>query len=75
MFIKLYNSWYDLNKDKSQSINELISIFEKKGNSNLYACVSESTENFSSIELMKFSFAMYNFVPCLTFLPEVLLDM
>tara|TARA_B100000768_G_scaffold181736_1_gene206075 strand:+ start:1272 stop:4085 length:2814 start_codon:yes stop_codon:yes gene_type:complete len=55
MFIKLYNSWYDLNKDKSQSINELISIFEKKGNSNLYACVSESTENFSSIEWKEFS--------------------
>jgi leucyl-tRNA synthetase len=55
MFIKLYNSWYDNNKDKSRSIDELIGIFEKSGNLNLFPNESESIENFSNNEWKEFS--------------------
>mgnify|MGYP005642379815 FL=1 len=55
MFIKLYNSWYDFNLGKSRSINELIDLFEKKGNLKLNASVTESTQNFSSLQWKEFS--------------------
>ena len=57
MFIKLYNSWYDLKKDKSRPIDELIKIFKKSGNLNLSASFSNSIKNFSSVQWREFSYA------------------
>ena len=55
MFIKLFNSWYDIEKDKSVCIKELIKTFEKKGNKNINAYESESTEKFSVDQWNNFS--------------------
>ena len=55
MFIKLFNSWYDLNINKSRDIIELISIFELNGNANIYACQSEDIKEFDSKEWNSFS--------------------
>jgi len=55
MFIKLFNSCYDIEKDKSVCIKELIKIFEKKGNKNISAYESESTEKFSVDQWNNFS--------------------
>ena len=55
MFIKLFNSWYDIEKDKSICIKKLIKIFEKEGNKNINAYESESTEKFSSDQWNNFS--------------------
>ncbi len=35
IFLKLFNSWYDLDLDKAREIKELISEFENSGNSNI----------------------------------------
>jgi leucyl-tRNA synthetase len=37
IFIEFFNSWYDLKKDKAQSIERLIEIFNTEGNQNLKA--------------------------------------
>ena len=55
MFIKLFNSCYDIEKDKSVCIKELIKTFEKKGNKNINAYESESTEKFSVDQWNNFS--------------------
>ena len=55
MFIKLFNSWYDLNINKSRDIIELISIFELNGNVNIYASQSEEIKEFDSKEWNSFS--------------------
>ena len=55
MFIKLYNSWYDYDSDKSKPVEELVNIFEKRGNTNINACVSDSIEFFNSEEWILFS--------------------
>ncbi len=40
-FIKLFNSWYNLKKDKAESIEKLIREFEKYGNLRIYAPCSD----------------------------------
>ena len=55
MFIKLFNSWYDIKKDKSICIKELIKVFQTKGNKNICAYESESTEKFSADQWKNFS--------------------
>ena len=55
MFIKLYNSWYDLSQKKARSIEDLILIFNKSGNINLNASKSESSLNFNSKDWNSFS--------------------
>ena len=55
MFIKLFNSWYDIEKDKSFCIKELIKILEKKGNKNISAYESDSTEKSSADQWNNFS--------------------
>ena len=55
MFIKLYNSWFDFDLNKARSIEELILIFQKNGNTNLNASKSESLEEFNSNQWNNFS--------------------
>ena len=55
MFIKLFNSWYDLNTNKSRDIIELTSIFESNGNTNIFASQSEEIKEFDSKEWNSFS--------------------
>jgi len=44
MFIKLFNSWYDIDSNKSKDIKKLISIFESNGNSNINASQSDDVK-------------------------------
>jgi leucyl-tRNA synthetase len=49
IFLKLYNSWYNKEKNKADSIANLVKIFEKSGNEKLNAA-SGSVDVFSSSE-------------------------
>ncbi len=49
VFIQLFKSWYDKNKDKAQSIDSLITEFETVGNKNINAACDE-IEIFSAEE-------------------------
>ncbi len=55
MFIKLFESWYDNNDNKTKDINELIKIFENKGNIDLNAACNDKTPFFSSEDWINFS--------------------
>jgi leucyl-tRNA synthetase len=55
IFIQLFNSWYNKNSDKAESIDTLISEFEKNGNTGVNAVCDEGTKSFSSDEWKKFS--------------------
>ena len=55
MFIKLYNSWFDLKLNKARSIDELIFIFDKNGNYELSASKNESSQEFNSKQWNSFS--------------------
>lgn len=50
IFLKLYNSWYDTAKNKARSIDELIAIFDKKGNEGVRAACDEDTPVISRSE-------------------------
>ncbi|TNE54768.1 MAG: leucine--tRNA ligase [Bacteroidetes bacterium] len=41
IFTELFNSWYDESTQKARPISELIHIFEKDGNSGVFACCDE----------------------------------
>ena len=56
MFIKLFNSWYDIDSNKSKDIKELISIFESNGNSNINASQSDTIKIFSSNDWDAFNY-------------------
>jgi leucyl-tRNA synthetase len=47
IFMQLFNSWYNLNSDKAEPITQLISLFEKEGNTNIKAACDEDTPQFS----------------------------
>ncbi|NQY67681.1 MAG: leucine--tRNA ligase [Flavobacteriales bacterium] len=49
IFIELFNSYYDTEKDKAISIDELIIIFEKEGNEFVNACNTQE-DIFTAIE-------------------------
>jgi leucyl-tRNA synthetase len=55
IFIQLFNSWYNKNTDKAESIEKLIAEFEKNGNSNVNAVCDEETKSFSASEWKSFS--------------------
>lgn len=40
-FIQLFNSWYNKDHDKSESVDQLISIFKKEGNKNINAATDQ----------------------------------
>ena len=44
IFQQLFNSWYNTNSQKAESIDTLLSIFKKEGNSGVKACASECDE-------------------------------
>ena len=37
MFLKIYDSWFDVTKNKARPISDLVKIFEKKGNTDVTA--------------------------------------
>lgn len=53
IFLQLFNSYYDIKKNKAQSITSLVKTFEKSGNKIVTAC-SGSVENFSASEWKSF---------------------
>jgi leucyl-tRNA synthetase len=55
IFLKLYNSWYNKTKDKAQSIDELVKIFEKGGNEKVSAVTDIAVPEFSAKEWKSFN--------------------
>ncbi|WP_190810025.1 leucine--tRNA ligase [Flagellimonas sp. S3867] len=55
VFIQLFNSWYDKKTDKAEDITDLISIFEKEGNTNVEALCDDDTPAFTAEKWASFS--------------------
>nr|WP_299072510.1 class I tRNA ligase family protein [uncultured Allomuricauda sp.] len=55
VFIQLFNSWYNKDTDKAESISDLISIFEKEGNAAVHAASDSDTPIFSAEDWTSFS--------------------
>jgi leucyl-tRNA synthetase len=55
IFIQLFESWYNNNSDKAESICTLIQEFEKNGNANVNAVCDENITPFSADEWNAFS--------------------
>ncbi|MGZ3920260.1 MAG: leucine--tRNA ligase, partial [Bacteroidia bacterium] len=55
IFIQLFNSWYNKKSDKAETIETLITEFEKNGNYNVNAACDEDTRSFSASEWKAFS--------------------
>src|SRR5690554_5904621 len=55
IFIQLFNSWYNKNTDKAESICTLIDTFSKEGNANVNAVSDENIDIFSTDEWNAFS--------------------
>ncbi|WP_298417011.1 class I tRNA ligase family protein [uncultured Kordia sp.] len=50
IFIELFNSWYNVESDKAEHIDTLISIFEAEGNANVKAICDDDIEIFAAAE-------------------------
>lgn len=50
IFIQLFNSWYNKNTDKAESICTLIDIFSKEGNAHIHAVCDENIPTFTAAE-------------------------
>ncbi len=50
VFIRLFNSWYNTDVDKAVEIEELISIFEKEGNTTVNAVCDDGIIEFSATD-------------------------
>lgn len=48
IFLQIYNSWYDNDKDKARKIEELEKIFEENGNNEVDAVCDSNVENFTA---------------------------
>ncbi|AYN69420.1 leucine--tRNA ligase [Euzebyella marina] len=55
VFIQLFNSWYNTDTDKAEDISDLISAFEKNGNTDINAVCDEDTPSFSAEDWKAFS--------------------
>jgi leucyl-tRNA synthetase len=55
IFIQLFESWYNKNSDKAESICTLIQEFEKNGNTQVNAVCDENIVSFSAAEWNAFS--------------------
>jgi leucyl-tRNA synthetase len=53
IFLQLYNSYYDIKKNKAQPIGVLVKAFEKSGNKNISA-YTESVKDFSASDWKNF---------------------
>ncbi|MGX7591879.1 class I tRNA ligase family protein [Candidatus Karelsulcia muelleri] len=56
IFIKLFNSWYNKEKEQAQDINKLIKIFNNNGNVNVIA-YSRFKKTFNSLQWKHFNFS------------------
>ncbi|MFV8225114.1 leucine--tRNA ligase [Christiangramia aquimixticola] len=55
IFIQLFESWYDMEADKSRPISELEEIFSSEGNSRVMAACDEDVEDLTAAEWKAFS--------------------
>lgn len=55
IFIQLFESWYNMESDKAESICTLIQKFEKEGNANVKAACDSDVEIFTSEQWKAFS--------------------
>lgn len=55
IFLQLFGSWYNIDLDKAESIDSLISIFEKEGNANVHAVCDDDTPAFTAAEWKAFT--------------------
>ena len=55
IFMKLFNSYYDLQANKALSIASLVARFEKEGNAGIKAVCDEGTPTFNASEWTSFS--------------------
>lgn len=55
IFLKLYNSYYDINKKKALPIESLVKSFTKKGNANVSAFTTEEVRSFDKKEWLSMS--------------------
>ncbi|MDR9456614.1 MAG: class I tRNA ligase family protein [Salegentibacter sp.] len=55
IFIQLFESWYDLEADKSRPVSELEEIFASEGNSRVNAACDDDVEEFSADDWNNFS--------------------
>ncbi len=55
IFIQLFNSWYNTDTDRAEDIVQLVSIFEKEGNSTIKAVCDEDIPEFSALEWQQYS--------------------
>ncbi|AVR47364.1 leucine--tRNA ligase [Christiangramia fulva] len=55
IFIQLFESWYDLEAEKSRPVTELEEIFSSEGNTRINAACDDDTESFSAEEWRNFS--------------------
>ncbi|MAU15236.1 MAG: leucine--tRNA ligase [Muricauda sp.] len=55
IFIQLFNAWYNKKKDKAESIETLIAIFEKEGNASVEAACDDDTPSFGAADWNAYS--------------------
>ena len=55
VFSQLFSSWYNLETDKAEALDSLITRFERNGNGDVQAACDEDTESFTSDEWRGFS--------------------
>lgn len=55
IFLKLYHSWYNLQTDKAEAVEDLIQMFEKQGNATVKAACDADTPTFTAKEWQQFS--------------------
>jgi leucyl-tRNA synthetase len=55
IFIQLFNSWYNKDKDKAEDVSTLVAIFEKEGNANVNAVCDDKITPFAAVEWNAFA--------------------
>lgn len=55
IFIQLFNSWYNGETDRAESVDTLVARFEKDGNTTVIAACDEDTPEFTAQEWVSFS--------------------
>ncbi|MEO0528903.1 MAG: class I tRNA ligase family protein, partial [Bacteroidota bacterium] len=55
IFIQLFNSWYNMDTDKAESVDSLIAVFGKSGNAAVNAVCDVDTPPFSAADWNNFS--------------------
>ncbi|UNY99495.1 leucine--tRNA ligase [Zhouia spongiae] len=55
IFIRLFNSWYNIDADKAEDISTLIATFEVEGNTDVNAVCDEDAEAFTADQWKSFS--------------------